>query len=53
MRIFEGRAFQTEGSVSAKLEADLGMCIPGIPWRPLGLEQCEQGEKGRRAKGQV
>ena len=51
MRIFKGRAFQTEGSVSAKLEAELGVCIPGIPWRPLGLEQCEQGEKGRERKG--
>lgn len=51
MKTFEGRAFQTEGSVSAKFRGRAWR-IPGIPWRPLGLEQCEQGEKGRREKGQ-
>ena len=38
MRIFEGRAFQTEIQSVQSSEAELGVCIQGIPWRSLALE---------------
>ena len=50
MRIFEGRAFQTEDQSVQSSEAELGVCIQGIPWRPLALEQCEQRERERNGK---